>query len=301
MVSKRRWCGVPILVSIRSEKGEHKARTYTARLREKAGLKRREACEVQVWDSLREFQGEVCVESKEDALRTAQEWTDQARIVWTDGSRLEDGGVGAAWVWRQDGEWKGEGIFLGTNKEVFDAEVYAIHRAVELLNERGEAGQSYTVFSDSQAAIFQVQHEECGPAQALARAAVESSYELRARDNEITIRWTPSHQGANGNERADALARAAAARERAVADPAYLREASLSHLTRRATEARTLKTDSWIRGHIKRKHRYRPPPGRKNAQGAQRSAQGAGRPLLPAAVRPCGHGPAPQESGPGNQ
>ena len=180
---------------------EKRSSALTARLRGKAGLKRRETCEEQVWDSFRNFQGEVHVESKEEALRTAQEWAD--------GSRLEGGEVGAAWAWWQDGEWRGEGLFLGTNKEVFDAEVYAIGRAVRLLNERGEEGQSYTIFSDSQAAIFRVQHEECGPAQALARAAVESSYELVSRGNRITIRWTPSHQEVDGNERADALARRA--------------------------------------------------------------------------------------------
>ena len=60
---------------------------------------------------------------------------------------------------------EGEGTFLGTNKEVFDAEVYAIREAARLLDKRGEVGQSYTVFSDSQAAIYRVLHEGCGPAQ----------------------------------------------------------------------------------------------------------------------------------------
>ena len=206
--------------------------------------------------------------------------------------------MGAAWVWQQNREWKGEGVFLGTNKEVFDAEVYAIREAIRLLDERGEAGQSYTVFSDSQAAIYRVLHEECGPTQALARTAIDSSYRLRARSSDITVRWTPSHQGVAGNERADALARAAASRERAAADPAYLREASPSHLTRLATEARSLETNRWVREHVKRKHRYRPPPWRKDAKGAQGSAQGAGWPVLPATVRPCGHGPTPQEDRP---
>ena len=43
--------------------------------------------------------------------------------------------------------------------------------------------------------------------------------------------------------------------------PDYLREASLAHLTRKITEARSLETSSWIRAHVKRRHRYRPPPG----------------------------------------
>ena len=239
---------------------EKRASALTARIRERAGLKRRETCEVQVWDTLREFQGEVIVEGKEEALRTAQEWTDQERTVWAGGSRQDGGEVGAAWVWQQKEEWRGEGTFLGTNKEVFDAEVYAIREATRLLDERGETGQSYTVF-DSQSAIYRILHEQCGPAQALARAVVDSPRRLRARGNDIAVRWTPSHQGVDGKERADSLARAAASREQAAADPAYLREASLSHLTRLATEARSLETDRWIREHVRRRYRYRPPPG----------------------------------------
>ena len=242
---------------------EKRSSALTARIRERAGLKRRETCEAQVWDTLREFQGEVVVDSKEEALGTAREWTDQERTVWTDGSRLKSGRVGAAWAWQQGGEWREEGIFLGTNKEVFDAEVFAIHRAVDLLNRRGEREQHYTVFSDSQAAIFRVQHEECGPAQVLARATIEASHQLWARGNDVTIRWTPSHQEVAGNERADACAKAAAAGDHAAAEPAYLREASLSHLSRLTTEARTTETERWIRAKVKRKHRYRPPTGGK--------------------------------------
>ena len=183
---------------------EKRSLALTARIRERAGLRRRETCEAQVWDTLREFQREVFVDSKEEALRMAREWTDQERTVWTDGSRLNNGRVGAAWAWQQGGEWREEGIFLGTNKEVFDAEVFATHRAVDLLNRRGEREQHYTVFSDSQVAIFRVQHEECGPAQALARTTIDASHQLWARGNDVTIRWTPSHQEVAGNERADA-------------------------------------------------------------------------------------------------
>ena len=196
----------------------------------------------------------------------AQEWKDLERTVWTDGSRLEDGRVGAAWAWWQEGEWRRDGSFLGTNKEVFDAEVYALLEAIRLLNDREETGADYTVFSDSQAAIFRLHHEECGPAQALARAAITAAQELRARGNDITIRWTPSHRGVVGNERADTLAREAAAGELRQATPDYLREASLAHLTRKITEARSLETSSWIRTNVKRRHRYRPPPGGKIRQ-----------------------------------
>ena len=105
---------------------EKRAAALTARIRGVTGLKTSETCERQVWGSLQEFQGEVHVAQKEEALQVAQEWADLERTVWTDGSRLDSGRVGAAWAWQQGDEWREEGIFLGSNKEVFDAEVFAI-------------------------------------------------------------------------------------------------------------------------------------------------------------------------------
>ena len=52
-------------------------------------------------------------------------------------------------AWWKDGGWTGRGTYLGTNKEIFDAEVFTILRAAGLLNERGEEGQAYTVFLKS--------------------------------------------------------------------------------------------------------------------------------------------------------
>ena len=49
-----------------------------------------------MWGGIQVFQGRVIVERKEEALRTALEWRDWTQRVWTDGSTLEDGRVGAA-------------------------------------------------------------------------------------------------------------------------------------------------------------------------------------------------------------
>ena len=208
-----------------------RASALTARVRERSGLKRRETVEEQRWDVLRGFQGKVCVDSKEDALALALEWSNRPGTMWTDGSGSESGQGGAAVVWWRDGRWRGSGTYLGTNKGVFDAEVFAILQAVRLLNERGEFGIDYTVFSDSQVAVARIQHTDCGPVQALARATVDFSYEFRGRGNNVTVRWTPAHQGVEGNEQADTRAKRAAVREEGLADPIFLREASLSHLT----------------------------------------------------------------------
>ena len=78
--------------------------TLTARLKEAARVERRGgSAEKQEWDEGRRFGGRIVVEKKEDALRTVKEW-DRPDTVWTDGSRQENGAVGAACVWRSPEE-----------------------------------------------------------------------------------------------------------------------------------------------------------------------------------------------------
>ena len=67
-----------------------------------------------------------------------------------------------------------------------------------------------TLLASSQAAIARIRHDDYGPAQALARAVVDFSYEPHRRSSNITIRWTPSHEGVEGNEQADIPAKRAA-------------------------------------------------------------------------------------------
>jgi len=61
--------------------------------------------------------------------------------------------------------WTGEGYHLGTNKEVFDAELYAIYRSVMRFGKRREHDQEYTIFVDSQAAMKTCLTGHQGPGQ----------------------------------------------------------------------------------------------------------------------------------------
>ena len=80
------------------------------------------------------------------------------------------------------------------------------------------------------------------PGQRVAVAAIEVGTRLMSRNNKVAIHWVPAHQG---NETADEMARAAAEGnlnhpDDALAAPDELRwEASLSHMTRVATENRS--------------------------------------------------------------
>ena len=95
-------------------------------MRAVATLHRGGTLEVQEWSTNRRCPGRIVVEERTEALVTAREWRHRDTI-WTDGPRLESGEVGAACVWQSPGGWTGRRFHLGTNKEVFDAEVFAIY------------------------------------------------------------------------------------------------------------------------------------------------------------------------------
>ncbi|KAI5785715.1 hypothetical protein FPQ18DRAFT_309156 [Pyronema domesticum] len=70
------------------------------------------------------FMGEIMPHTNESkAMKFAEEWTDREDTAWTDGSRLEDGRVGCSIAWQEEEGWVGQTIHLGTNKEVYDAEL----------------------------------------------------------------------------------------------------------------------------------------------------------------------------------
>ena len=73
-------------------------------------------------------------------METARNWRVRDTI-WTDGSRLDSGGVGAACVWLRHGSWTGKRFYLGTNKEVSDAEIFAIYQVVKTFEESQESGR----------------------------------------------------------------------------------------------------------------------------------------------------------------
>ena len=154
---------------------------------------------------------------------------------------------------------------LGDNKEVFDAEVYAISQALEVLDRRQKSGRRYTIFVDSTSGIDRIRTDSIGPGQGFAVAAIERCSRSMTRDNEVTTQWIPEHHGVAGKERADEYAKAAVEGIRPdSAVPDELRwETSLSHMTRAATEGRSRRVSQWIAEHLgSPSRRYRVPPGR---------------------------------------
>ena len=127
--------------------------SLAARIKVRCGLNRMETAELKEWGEFQQLKGTVVEDSKKETFRVAEEWDVQFSTIWTDGSRLSRGAVGTAITFWTGKGWVKRGTYLGKNKEVFDAEIFAILQGVKLLNERAEAGRHYTLFSDSQVAI----------------------------------------------------------------------------------------------------------------------------------------------------
>lgn len=81
--------------------------------------------------------------------------------------------------------------------EAFDAEVYAIYRALRIFDRRLKSGHRNTVFVDSTAAVDRVQTDAIGPGQRFAVAIMEvcSLGRVLGRDNEVVARWVPARHG----------------------------------------------------------------------------------------------------------
>ena len=172
------------------------------------------------------------------------------------------------------GRWAGEWYHLGRNKEVFDAERYAILRATGVLLRLQESGEKYIVFSNSTAVIERVRTDRPGPGQVLVMAVIQFEEVMRERGCTLTIRWAPAHKGAGGNETADTYAKWVADRYTNPIGKGYLRETSLAHLSGKTTEARLQNAREWIRWHVRSERRYHPPKGGKTRKDLQREIKG---------------------------
>ena len=131
-----------------------------------------------------------------------------------------------------------------------------------------------TIFYDSSAAMDRIGSDKIELGQRRAVAAHDVFGRVIGRDSEVAVRWTPAHQGVEGNEMAGTWAKAAVIGSFFEDGQAYLREVSLSYTTRTA-EARSQATVRWISDHVREGQEALPPPeGQRRETGA--SAGGGG-------------------------
>ncbi len=132
-------------------------------------------------------------------------------IVYTDGSVMRDlAGSGFHYRGYDDSE-SGEFSFsLGSDRSVFQAEIFAVFKAAQHLIEKSVTRRRITIFIDSQATIRALISPKIN--KKCVREAVHYLNQL-GHQNDVTVSWVKSHVGYIGNERADALAKLGAITE----------------------------------------------------------------------------------------
>jgi len=93
---------------------------------------------------------------------------------------------------------------LGKYTSIFQAEVFAISKIAVYLNSKGTKERNITVYSDSKAALQALKRTDT---QSALVACCHGEIAQLADKNKVTLVWIPAHQGFEGNEKADQLAK----------------------------------------------------------------------------------------------
>ncbi|EGE07676.1 hypothetical protein TEQG_08765 [Trichophyton equinum CBS 127.97] len=167
-------------------------------------------------------------------------------IYYSDGSKLDSGYLGAGIYNFRTSSYRSWG--LGTDLEVFDAELFAIEQAFikglkaikkssSLINPLFiySSKKEFWVFIDSQAAIQRLQKSYLEGGEMYVSRIRRIAKELKDRDYQIKIVWVPAHQNILGNEKADFAAKLGA-RSRDSRDILKNKYTSLATIKRRIKE-----------------------------------------------------------------
>ena len=152
---------------------------------------------------------DVVIKGKKEAMEEARK-DKPGLVLWADGSKLDRGQTAAAVCWEDKSAAKWErSIFLGRNKEIFDAELWAISEALEIAKKLASPRtRLVTIFSDSQKALRAIALPRTSQENRYLRSLVyKKTEELQQIGHLTTFQWVPGHSGVIGNEKADLSAR----------------------------------------------------------------------------------------------
>jgi len=135
--------------------------------------------------------------------------------IYSDASSVPKGnGIGVAITVRDcsiDGkETHFDTTNIGNQQIVYDGELEGIARAFEYAAEVATTGQQIQVYADNQAAIHRIKNPSDNPGQAWQLRCFHAAAEVASKQAFISLHWAPGHEGVDGNERADSLAKGAA-------------------------------------------------------------------------------------------
>ena len=139
----------------------------------------------------------------------AHAW-DSDTNIYTDGSKTESG-VGASFIaYKNDGSVVQRKFKLNATCSVFQAELFAIDKALEWAEQRLK--NSLTIFSDSLSSLHAIENRSNSHPLVV---SIHARLHNLENNHSISFAWTKAHAGINGNEEADRLAKEATIQRRA--------------------------------------------------------------------------------------
>ena len=156
------------------------------------------------------FKADIIIRCKKKALEEARK-LQAGLVLWTDGSKLDQGQVAAAVCWEDNptGRWREKSEYLGKNKEIVDAELWAILEALDIANTSAIGSEvPVTIFCDSQKALNAIAHPStCQEYRFLRDLIYKRTETLHRNGHHIKLIWVPGHSEILGNEKAHVVAR----------------------------------------------------------------------------------------------
>lgn len=166
--------------------------------------------------------------------------------MWTDGSKLGQGNVGAAVSWKDKDltHWKVASVFLGKNKEILDAELWAIDNAIKMARKNALNNHviPIKIFSDSQEALTSILQSISHIGSPYLRDLIhQRTLAFKKKGHLATIRWISCHVGLLGHEKADI-----GAKDRAHTGGRPVEQwSSLNHIKKKLTESLIQELAQW--------------------------------------------------------
>lgn len=196
------------------------------------------------------LRGTVTIDDADDG--SSRDGEPDLLVMWTDGSRTDEGRVGAAVAYRREEGWKTLKRHLGTNKEVYDAELYGLGMALKEAKKLARAGgfTEVEIRCDAQAALQRIKDNRPGPGQWLAQRVLDLEEELHTEGVRANFRWVRGHKGIEGNEKADEAAKQATS-PKVTRLPQEESFASLAHINRTTTDRKWAEHRQWLEAHCK--------------------------------------------------